>query len=69
LAIRGIFLLGDALSSVAAVALLARLILIEVDPVEEVDDASFKGIFRADHHQAFVLDQVFKDLRAMPELV
>ena len=37
--------------------------------VEEVDDAGFKGVLGADDPEAFVLNELFEQLRTVPEMV
>jgi hypothetical protein len=39
------------------------------DAVEEVDNAGFKGVLGADDPEAFVLNELFEQLRTFPEMV
>ena len=40
-----------------------------MDVVEEVDDTGFKGVLGADDPEAFVLNELFEQRRAVPEMV
>jgi Ca2+/H+ antiporter, TMEM165/GDT1 family len=64
-----------AIRFVAAAIFLVLGVLVLAGPqlfgnaVEKVDHAGVQGIFRSHHHQAFVIDEMLENVRAVPQLI